>query len=78
MYHLVENLRKVAILIAPYMGHTSQKILEQLAIPKELQTWESLKDYTNLKDIKVTDKPEVLFARLEVEPEIEVIKNMMK
>lgn len=78
MYHLVENLRRIAILIAPYMEHTSKKILEQLNIPQELQTWDSLSKYDSLKGIKVTEKPEVLFARLDAETEIEEIKNMMK
>lgn len=78
MYHLVENLRKIAILIAPYMAHTSKKMLEQLNIPAELQTWESLERYDKLKNIKVTQKPEVLFARLDVNEETEAIKEMMQ
>ena len=78
MYHLVENLRRIAILINPYMKHTSEKMLNQLNIPEELRTWDSLADYDKLVNIKVTDKPEVLFARLETELEIEVIKEMMK
>ena len=78
MYHLVENLRRIAILISPYMVHTSQKILDELSIPQELRSWESMQKYNEIKNIKVTDKPEVLFARLEQEAEIEAIKNMMK
>ena len=78
MYHLVENLRRIAILIAPYMKHTSEKILNQLSIPENLQTWDSLKEYDKLKDLKVTEKPEVLFARLDSKEEVEVIKEMMK
>ena len=78
MYHLVENLRRIAILIAPYMEHTSRKILAQLDIKEELQTWDSLVEYKGLKNIKVTEKPEVLFARLDAEVEIEAIKEMMK
>lgn len=78
MYHLVENLRRIAILIAPYMKHTSEKILKQLSIPENMQTWESLKEYDKLTNIKVTEKPEVLFARLDSETEIETIKSMMK
>lgn len=78
MYHLVENLRKIAILIKPYMKNTSEKILNQLNIPEELRTWNSLDDYTKLVNIKVTEKPEVLFARLDAETEIEAIKEMMK
>ncbi len=78
MYHLVENLRRIAILISPYMVHTSQKILSELSIPQELKNWESMKKYDEIKNIKVTEKPEVLFARLDQEEEIEAIKNMMK
>ncbi len=78
MYHLVENLRRIAILIAPYMKHTSEKMLQQLNIPQELQTWDSMSKYDQLQNVKVTDKPEVLFARLDAETEIEAIKEMMK
>ena len=56
MYHLVENLRRIAILINPYMKHTSEKMLNQLNIPEELRTWDSLADYDKLVNIKVTDK----------------------
>ena len=78
MYHLVENLRRIAILIAPYMKHTSEKILAQLAIPENLQSWNSLSEYKKLENLKVTEKPEVLFARLDATTEIENIKEMMK
>lgn len=78
MYHLVENLRRIAILINPYMNHTSKKMLNQLNIPEELRIWDSLYNYTKLANIKVTEKPEVLFARLEAEAEVEAIKDMMK
>ena len=78
MYHLVENLRKVAILIKPAMSDTAEKIFMQLGIKQEAQTWDSLKNSTVLKDIQVTSKPEVLFARLETLPEIEFIKNAMQ
>jgi len=50
----------------------------QLDIKEELQTWGSLAEYKGLKNIKVTEKPEVLFARLDSEVEIEAIKEMMK
>ena len=47
-------------------------------IPENLRTWDTVGEYDKLSDITVTEKPEVLFARLEKEPEIEVIKEMMK
>lgn len=78
MYHLVENLRKIAILISPYMKDTSDKIFTQLNISDSLKTWDSLKDNKLITNLKVTDKPEVLFARLDVADEIEYIKSIMK
>ena len=78
MYHLVENLRKIAILISPYMKDTSDKIFTQLNRSDSLKTWDSLRDNTLITNLKVTDKPEVLFARLDVADEIEYIKSIMK
>lgn len=77
MYHLVENLRRVAILLRPCMKQTSDIIFGQLGIQKELQKWDSLKEYFQLENIQVTATPEVLFARLDRQEEIEYIKSRM-
>ena len=79
MYHLIENLRKIAILIKPFMNETSENILRQIGVQNEnLKTWESLKEYDKLKDIKVIEKGEPIFMRLNTEEEIEYIKEVMK
>ena len=79
LYHLVENLRRVAILIRPVMPKTSDNMLNQLGIKEEsLKSWNSLYDYTALNNIKVIEKGEPLFMRLNVEEEIEYIKEGMK
>ena len=80
MYHLIENLRKVAILIKPFMNGTSIKIFKQLGINvKELLTWESLYQYNTLPEgVKVIEKGEPLFIRLDMNEEIEYIKEGMK
>ena len=80
MYHLVENLRKIAILIRPFMQDTSNRILSQLGIENEnLKTWESLQDYKEYEDnLKVINKGEPLFIRLEKDEEIDWIKEKMK
>ena len=50
MYHLIENLRKIAILIKPFMNDTAENILRQIGITdKKLTNWESLKHMTNYK-----------------------------
>ena len=78
MYHLIENLRKIAILIKPFMNETSENILRQIGVQnEELKTWESLKQYDKLKDIKVIEKGEPIFMRLNAEEEIEYIKKGM-
>ena len=79
MYHLIENLRQIAILIKPFMNKTSENILRQIGIEDEnLKTWESLNNYKNLKGIKVIEKGEPIFMRLNAEEEIEYIKQVMK
>jgi len=79
MYYLVENLRKVAILIKPFMNETSEKIFTQLGISKEQSSWESLYQYNSLPEgTKVIEKGEPLFVRLDMEEETEYIKNEMK
>ena len=77
IYHLVANLREIAILIRPFMEETSDEILKQLGINNDI-SWESLKDYKNLTNLKVIDKGNPIFMRLNADDEIEYIKNLMK
>ena len=57
------------------MSETSKNLLNQIGIPEELQTWDSLKKYDGLKDIKVIEKGQPLFIRKNVEEEMEYLKN---
>ncbi len=80
MYHLIENLRKIAILITPFMPETGENILRQIGIDdKNIKNWNSLKNNTLISEgTKVIEKGEPLFMRLNPEEEIEYIKNEMK
>lgn len=79
IYHLIETLRKIAILINPFMTDTSEKMFKQIGINREeLKKWESLKEYNKIENTKVIDKGEPLFMRLNPEEEIEYIQNVMK
>ena len=77
MYHLSENLRKIAILLKPILIHSSSNMLHQLGLDND-QSWDSLYEMKDLSGIKVIEKGEPLFLRLNVEEEIEYIKNGMK
>lgn len=79
IYHLIENLRRIAILISPFMKDTAENIFNQLGIKDEkLKNWESLNNYENIENTKVIEKGEPLFMRLNAEEEIDYIKEEMK
>lgn len=80
MTHLVENLRKIAIMLKPIIPETSEKILNQLGInKKDFNSWDSIKIYDSLNtEITVIAKGEPLFVRLEMEDEVSYIKSEMK
>ena len=75
MYHLIENIRKIGIILLPIMEDTSKNLLKQIGIPEKLQTWDSLKPYDKLQNIKVIEKGEPLFLRKNVEEELEYLRN---
>ncbi len=78
IYHLIENLRRIAILLNPFMKNTSDNMLKQLGIEDDhLKSWNSLENYDKLENIKVIEKGEPLFMRLNEEEEVEYIKNHM-
>ena len=79
IYHLIENLRRIAILISPFMPNTATNMFNQLGIKnEELKTWESMQTYEKIENTKVIEKGEPLFMRLNAEEEIEYIKEGMK
>lgn len=76
LYNLVEGITIGANLLIPYMPETAEKIFAQL-YPDEPKT--ATRDMDDLdkfglreSGLKVTDKPEILFARLDLE---EVLKK---
>ena len=75
MYHLIENIRKIGIILLPIMEETAQDLLSQIGIPEELQTWDTLKDYNNLENIKVIEKGKPLFMRKNIEEELEYLRK---
>ena len=75
MYHLIENIRKIGILLLPFMEETSTNLFKQIGVNETLQTWESLYKYEELKNIKVIEKGEPLFMRKNMEEELEYLRN---
>lgn len=79
MVHLCESLRVIALLLQPVMPNTAKEIFEQLGL--------SWKEPVSIKDIhfgefpentQVISKGQPLFPRLDIEEEVEYIKNQMQ
>lgn len=77
LYHLVESITVGASILASFMPETADKILAQLhAEKRELDDMEVYGKYVS--GTKVTDKPEILFARLDVNEVMEQVKEINK
>ena len=74
LYNLVESISVGASLLEPFMPETSVKILGQLnAAKREL---EDMKEYGKyVSGTKVVEKPEILFARLDLKEVLEQVEE---
>ena len=75
IYHLIENIRKIGIILLPFIEGTAKNLLNQIGITEEFQTWDSLYNYNQLKNIKVIEKGKPLFMRKDIEEELEYLRS---
>ncbi|BBF44650.1 methionyl-tRNA synthetase [Lachnospiraceae bacterium KM106-2] len=77
LYNLVEGITIGASLLESYMPETCAKILAQLNTTKrELEDMKQFGLYPS--DNKVTEKPEILFARLDLNEVLEKVEELKK
>ena len=77
LYNLVEGIMIGSALLEPFMPTTAKKIAAQLNT--ELYTFDDVKTFGKyVSGNKVTDKPEILFARLDVKEVLEKAEAMME
>ena len=75
IYNLVESISYGAALLEPFMPSTSRKILEQLnAKPRTIEEMEQFGLYES--GTKVTDQPQILFARMDIKEVLEKVEAM--
>ncbi|MEQ2529040.1 methionine--tRNA ligase [Bacillaceae bacterium CLA-AA-H227] len=79
MAHLVESLRRTAILLQPFLTRTPGEIFNQLSVNSpELTSWESIAQFGAIGEgIKVA-KGNPIFPRLDIEEEVAFIKEKMQ
>lgn len=77
LYNLVESICIGASLLESFMPDTSKKILDQLnATARNI---DELNEYgLYVSGTKVTDKPEILFARLDIKEVLEKVEELKK
>ena len=75
LYVLLECARIVAVLIAPTMPRTPERIFAQIGVTDpELKTWESVKAFGGAKPGSTVHKGEALFPRIDVAKELEQLE----
>ncbi len=77
LYNLVEGILTGASLLEPFMPSTAQKIAQQLNT--QIREFDQLETFGLYPDgNKVTEKPEILFARLDAKEVIEKVNAMFE
>jgi methionyl-tRNA synthetase len=75
LYNLIEGINIGASLLEPFMPDTSKKILEQIhAVPRAFDDMTEFGKYTSGN--KVTEKPEILFARMDIKEVMEKVEEI--
>ncbi len=77
LYHLVESLRHIGILLKPILLEAHQNLFSQLGIEPNLQTWESY-EFGLLKTVHVVEKPTPIFPRWDVAKEVESLQELIR
>ncbi|OFS61812.1 methionine--tRNA ligase [Nosocomiicoccus sp. HMSC09A07] len=79
MVHLAESIRIIGILTQPFLTRGSKKIFEQLGLTEEIQTeYNTIYTYGQVAfSSPVSKKATPIYPRLEVEEEVQFIKEEM-
>ena len=75
LYNLIEGITIGASLLEPFMPETSKKILAQInAQPRAFEDMTEFGKYPS--DNKVTEKPEILFAKMDIKDVMEKVEEI--
>ncbi|MEH7390603.1 methionine--tRNA ligase [Bacillus sp. JJ1474] len=79
MAHLAESLRRIAILIQPFLTRAPKEIFAQLNVNGDSFTaWESLEGFGLIPEGTKIAKGDPIFPRLDLNEEVEYIKTKMQ
>ena len=79
MVHLAESLRRIAIMLQPFLTQTPKEIFSQLGVEaKNLTTWDSMDEFGVIPAGVAVKKGNPIFPRLDLEEEVSYIKMKMQ
>src|SRR5699024_11111874 len=79
MAHLAESLRKIAIMLQPFLTEAPKEIFRQLGLDDTaLNEWDRVHDNDQIKAGTSVQKGKPIFPRLDEDKEVETIKAMMQ
>ena len=79
MTHLSETLRRISIMLQPFLTQAPKQIFAQLGIEEgELTSWESMEKFGAIPEGTKVTKGEPIFPRLDIEEEVQYIKEKMQ
>ncbi len=76
LYNLVESIIIGTSLLAPYLPDTCEKVAKMLNL--ELRDYDKLGEFGLIKEVKVTENPEILFARIDGAKVMEEVNKMIE
>ncbi len=76
LYNLTESIITGASLLSAFMPDTCKKVADMLGL--ELRTYEQAQQFGLANDVKVTQNPEILFARLDSAKVMEKVNKMIE
>ena len=76
LYNLVESIMIGTSLLAPFLPDSCQKVAKMIGAP--IRDFEQVSKFGLIEEIVVTDKPEILFARLDSAKVMEKVNAMIE
>ena len=78
LYNLLESIRVISALLAPFMPSTMPKVWEQIGASENDVKYEKLDKFGVLPENVTVHKGEILFPRIDVEKEIVELNSIIK
>ncbi len=76
LYNLTEAIMIGTSLLSPYLPDTCEKVAKMIGVP--LRSYDELGTFAKIKEIKVTETPEILFARIDAKIVMEKVNAMIE